>query len=98
MHHIALNGENLVPNGLYTVWYMAGNKLGPAGGLPDNEFKADDAGMASVTFDVPASNEYNMAVIAYHADGQTHGESPGEMGTLTFEHLAGPWPGPSGVK
>ena len=28
-----------------------------------------------------------------HADGQTHGETPREMGKQTLAHLMGPWPG-----
>jgi hypothetical protein len=70
--------------------------MGPGGGVPDNEFRADSDGNAETTFRVPAANDYQRMVIAYHADDQTHGDEPGEMGEITFEHLSGAWPGPAG--
>jgi len=95
-HTVTVSAENLVPGGLYTVWYveeqLIGMSAGPAGGVPDNEFRADATGTAEITFEVPADNAYDRLVVAYHADDQTHGESPGEMGTVTFEHLSGEWP------
>ena len=97
---IEFEASGLVPEGLYTFWWVSdrliGMDMGPGGGVPDNEFTADAEGHAATTIRVPSDNTYEMMVVAYHADGQTHGESPGEMGTETFEHLKGTWPGPAG--
>lgn len=97
---IEFEASDLVPEGLYTIWWVNegtfGMDMGPGGGLPDNEFTADAEGNATTTIRVPSDNDYQMMVVAYHADDQTHGESPGEMGAVTFEHLTGPWPGPAG--
>jgi hypothetical protein len=97
---IEVVASNLVPEGLYTFWWvnerLIGMDMGPGGGLPGNEFTADAEGDASVTIRVPADNDYQMMVVAYHADDQTHGESPGEMGSETFQHLMGAWPGSAG--
>lgn len=97
---VELEARNLVPNGLYTVWWVnkgtLGMDMGPGGGSPDNEFRADANGNATVKIEVPSNSNYQMMVVAYHADNQTHGKSPGEMGKTTFNHLIGPWPGPAG--
>lgn len=97
---IEIEAEGLVPGGLYTTWWvtpsMLGMDMGPGGGTPGNEFRADDQGKAMTTLNVPSENTYGMMVIAYHADDQTHGDKPGEMGKQTFEQLMGAWPGPQG--
>ncbi|WP_299822785.1 hypothetical protein [uncultured Jannaschia sp.] len=97
---IEVTAENLVSEGVYTIWWVTlqtiGMDMGPGGGTPGNEFTADAQGNASTTITVPQDNTYEMMVVAYHADGQTHGEEPGEMGEVTFEHLMGSWPGPVG--
>ncbi len=97
---IEVAASNLVSEGIYTFWWvnerLIGMDMGPGGGVPGNEFTADADGDASVTIRVPADNDYETMVVAYHADGQTHGESPGEMGSVTFQHLMGAWPGPAG--
>jgi hypothetical protein len=97
---IEFEASGLVPEGLYTFWWvnrgLIGMDMGPGGGVPENEFTADAEGNAATTIRAPSDNDYQMMVVAYHADDQTHGESPGEMGTETFEHLRGPWPGPAG--
>lgn len=97
---VELQASGLVPEGLYTIWWVTpqtlGMDMGPGGGTPANEFTADSEGNASTTITVPADNTYGMIVVAYHADDQTHGEVPGEMGEVTFEHLMGAWPGPEG--
>lgn len=99
-HVVELQASNLVQDGLYTVWWVnpgvVGMDMGPGGGVPANEFRADGEGDAQATLRVPADNDYEMIVVVYHADDQTHGEGPGEMGETTFEHLSGPWPGPAG--
>lgn len=73
-----------------------GMDMGPGGGAPANEFRANDQGHAMATLRVPSENTYGMMVVAYHADDQTHGDMPGEMGAQTFEQFMGPWPGPEG--
>ncbi len=99
-HEIRFEGSNLVPDGLYTFWSvrerLVGMDVAPAGGVPDNEFRADSSGNAQASFRVPADNDYHMIVMAYHADDQTHGDGPGEMGEVSFEHMMGAWPGPEG--
>lgn len=97
---IEFEASDLVSDGLYTLWWVSrgilGTNMGPGGGVPDNEFTADAEGSAAATIRVSSDNDYQMMVVAYHADNQTHGDSPGEMGTETFQHLTGPWPGPAG--
>ncbi len=97
---IEFEATELVPDGLYTLWWVTpqtiGMDMGRAGGTPGNEFTADAQGNASTTISVPADNTYGMMVVAYHANNQTHGDMPGEMGEVTFEQLMGPWPGPEG--
>ena len=98
-HEVTLEAAGLVPDGLYTFWWVTPGivttAMGPGGGVPGNDFRADEDGAADVTIRVPADNDYAMMVVAYHADDQTHGDSPGEMGAVTFQHLEGPWPGPA---
>jgi hypothetical protein len=98
-HAVTLEAMGLVPEGLYTFWWVTPGLLrtamGPGGGVPGNDFRADADGEAEVTIRVPADNDYAMMVVAYHADDALHGESPGEMGEVTFQHLEGPWPGPA---
>ena len=101
-HEITFEASNLIADGLYTFWWVNPGvvrmDMGPAGGVPDNEFRADSDGNAEVTFEVSADNDYQRIVVVYHADDETHGEEPGEMGVVSFEHLAGAWPGPDGVE
>lgn len=97
---IILEAEGLVPNGIYTIWWVTprviGMDMGPGGGLPQNTFTADHEGNAQARLTVDSDNDYAMMVIAYHADHRVYAEEPGEMGEVTFEHLKGPWPGPGG--
>jgi len=90
---VKIEASDLVPNGLYTVWWiedqLIGKAMGPAGGIPNNELRADSEGNATTTITVPAGNNYDMMGIAYHADNQTHGDKPGKMGETTFRHLMG---------
>lgn len=93
---VTVEASGLVPDGLYTLWWMSeglvGMSMGPAGGVPDNEFRADADGNATVTITVSQDNEYDMIALAYHADDETHGEEPGALGDVTFGHLMGPFP------
>jgi hypothetical protein len=97
---VEFEARNLVPNGLYTVWWVNkgtfGMDMGPGGGSPGNEFRPDANGNATAKIEVPSNNDYQMMVVAYHADNRTHGNSPGDMGETTFNHLMGAWPGPAG--
>ncbi len=98
-HAVTLKVAGLVPEGLYTFWWVTPGILrtamGPGGGAPSNNSRADAGGAAEVTIRVPADNDYAIVVVAYHADDALHGESPGQMGAVTFQHLVGPWPGPA---
>jgi hypothetical protein len=90
----------LVPDGVYTLWWVnmtPSMSMGPAGGVPANEFKADNNGNATVTFTVPSDNDYQTLFVVYHADGKTHGEDPGKMGSESFSHLMGAFPGPANM-
>jgi len=100
-YRITLNASNLVPNGLYTFWWvnpkLVGMDLGPAGGVPGNKFRADANGNATATITVPASasGDYDKIALAYHADDRTHGQKPGEFGEVTFTQFMGPFPSPN---
>jgi len=96
---IQVEASGLVPDGLYTLWWVKdqiiGKDMGPAGGTPDNEFRADSNGNATTTITVPADHDYGMMGVAYHADDQTHGQKPGKMGETAFRHLMGKFIKPS---
>lgn len=96
---VEVEGSGFVPNGLYTIWYvnekLVGMEMGPAGGTPENEFRADSEGNVTATITVPKDNGYQMMGLAYHADDQTHGEKPGKFGTQTFTHFMGEFVKPS---
>lgn len=97
---IILTAEELVPDGIYTIWWVnpgvVGMDMGPGGGLPQNTFTADHEGNAEARLTVDSDNDYEMMVVAYHADHRLYAERPGEMGETTFEHVKGAWPGPAG--
>jgi hypothetical protein len=88
-----LSFEQLVPDGMYTIWCVEINiaelaiteaPCGAADGST-NEFVADDEGNGSISIEVepfPASTEdviYEVS-LAYHSDGQTYGKRAGEFG------------------
>lgn len=93
---IRLTAEGLVPDSIYTIWWVTpriiGMDMGPGGGVPQNAFTADHEGRAEARITVPSDNTYRMMVVAYHADHKLHGDEPGEMGDVTFEHIKGDWP------
>lgn len=99
-HVVEFEASGLVADGLYTIWWvnpgLVGMEMGPGGSASENQFRTDSDGSAQTTFRVPEANDYQRMVVAFHADDETHGEEPGEMGEITFEHLSGPWPGPEG--
>jgi hypothetical protein len=95
-YRVTVNASGLVPNGLYTLWWVnrkaIGMDMGPAGAVPSNEFKADANGNGSVTITVPTNNNYQILAVAFHADKKTHGQMPGKMGEVTFTQLMGSFP------
>ncbi|QUS60160.1 hypothetical protein IQE94_15165 [Synechocystis sp. PCC 7339] len=95
-YRVTVNASGLVPNGLYTLWWVnkkpIGMDVGPAGAVPSNEFKADANGNGSVTITVPTNNNYQMLAVAFHADKKTHGQMPGKTGEVTFTQLMGNFP------
>jgi hypothetical protein len=105
---IDLSFENLVPNGLYTLWCaevtvppnvnILDKPCGAADGS-ENIFTADEDGHAEVQLDtraLPASTEETSQVlaIAYHSDGQTYGPIPGAFGLNTHVQIFYMIPGP----
>ncbi len=72
--------------------------MGPAGGTGHNEFKSDGGGNATTSFTVDSKNDYQVLDVVYHADGKTHGNDPGKMGSESFNQLNGPFPGPAGME
>lgn len=95
--------DNLVPNGLYTMWnFFAGQQLAkfhtydlPVGAPDGSEsaFTADEKGHAiyeaSFTPCLQGTTPQLMAglAIAYHSDGMTHGYEPGPMGNKSHVQL-----------
>ena len=95
--------QNLVPEGLYTMWnFFAGQQLAkfhtydlPVGAPDGSEsvFVADAKGNAvyEVSFEpcLQGTTPQLMAglAIAYHSDGETHGYEPGPMGNKSHVHL-----------
>ncbi len=97
---ISVMFSSLVSEGQYTLWWVnmqPSMTMGPAGDTPGNEFKAGKDGTATATFTVPSDNEYQTLFVVYHADGKTHGKDPGKMGSESFSHLMGAFPGPYGM-
>ena len=83
-HVVMLEATGLVAAGLYTVWWdnpgIMGMSMGPGGGVPGNEFRADANGNAETILRVPADNDCELMVIAYPADDRIHCTEPGAMG------------------
>ena len=86
--------NNLVPNGLYTLWctritlppefLMINKPCGPLDGS-ENSFTADESGRTHFqisTWALEDTSEETVSVlaIAYHSDGNTYGASPGTFG------------------
>lgn len=85
--------QNLVPNSVYTMWCMTtnaetGGMIEFPCGAPDGSesiFQTDAEGMGRYTLTLPPLPEKTdtnttALAIAYHSDGLTHGESPGDYG------------------
>jgi hypothetical protein len=92
---ITVAASGLVPNGIYTLWWVIEEpemEVGPAGGLPANTFTADREGNAKAIITAPADHGYQTLLVAYHADYRTYADEPGQMGEVTFSQLMGPFP------
>ena len=97
---IAIYAGGLVPNGVYTIWWVnmkPSMSMGPLTKPDNNSFKADTKGYGNLTFTVPSKNDYQAIFVVYHADGKTHGTDPGKMGSESYTHLTGEFPGPGGM-
>lgn len=86
-----LTFENLIPNGVYTLWCVELDFVTPAmvdepcGEPEDSTFVADENGRGHVVTEMntlpPSSDDKLYSIsLAYHSDGQTYGESAGEFG------------------
>ena len=96
-----LHFDRLIPNGLYTLWCSDLNRPPdfevvdkPCGAQDgsENSFTADDHGEASIEMTLPAlamptETTLSVVAIAWHPDGQTYGEHPGDFGTVSFVPL-----------
>ncbi len=93
---ITVYGANLVVDGLYTTWAVNegtfGMQVAPAGGLPDNEFRANEAGFGINEIVIAADEVPDALALAYHSDDQTYGDNPGPMGDTSFTHVMGMFP------
>ena len=98
---IELDLNNLVPNGVYTVWcsivttppahtitdYPCGAEDGS-----DNMFTADELGNAifsTTTAALPSTTDTSLSMVAlsYHSDGNTYGIHPGDFGLNSHVHI-----------
>jgi hypothetical protein len=99
---IELTFEDLVPNGLYTVWCsrvsyppnieIVDKPCGDADGT-QNIFTADAQGQAHFELELaalpPSTAETGTVIaMAYHSDGQTYGAYPGDFGKNSHVQLA----------
>jgi len=98
---LVLSMAGLVPDGVYTVW-CSELKLPPEPAITDQPCGAPDgseniftaAEDGSATFQVmmdklPPSTAEKLSVVAlaYHSDGETYGEEPGDFGLVTHVHI-----------
>lgn len=105
---ITLQLENLVPNGVYTVWcsrlsfppnvHVVDEPCGAADGS-ENGFTADKKGRGHFNLTLPALEESSpetatVIAIAYHSDGQTYGAYPGDFGFNSHVPIVGMVPQP----
>ena len=96
-----LSFDNLVPNGVYTVWCsvitlppdfsITDSPCGAADGS-NNAFTADEHGNAAFSVEtaaLPPTTDTSMSMIAlaYHSDGNTYGEYPGDFGLNSHVHI-----------
>lgn len=93
---VTVFAADLVPGGLYTTWAvndaLIGMQVAPAGGTPENEFRANEEGFGVNTILIAADEIPDALAIAYHSDDMTYGDNPGPMGEVTFTHAMGGFP------
>ena len=100
--------ENLVPNGVYTVWCtrvsfppnieIVDKPCGAADGS-QNSFVADAEGNGHFELELPtlpasSAETSSVIAIAYHSDGQTYGAHPGDFGLNSHVQVAAMIPAP----
>jgi hypothetical protein len=98
---LELSFENLIPDSVYTVWCsrltfppnpeIVDKPCGASDGS-ENEFKSDSEGNAEFNVELDPleqSSEETATVIAlaYHSDGKTYGELPGDFGLNTHVQI-----------
>lgn len=96
--------ENLIPEGVYTVWCsrvsfppnieVIDKPCGAADGS-QNTLIADENGAAHWTLEFPAlpassAETVTVVALAYHSDGQTYGEYPGDFGSRSHVQIFAP--------
>ena len=93
--------DRLVPEGVYTLWcstlhrppnFEVIDEPCHAEDGSDNTFIADEHGELQIQMSMPAlamptETTLSIIAIAWHADGETYGEHPGDFGTVTFVPL-----------
>lgn len=104
-----LTFQNLVPNGVYTVWCsrltlppnvaIVDKPCGDASGS-ENSFTADASGNATFSLKMKAleastKETVSVLALAYHSDGKTYGVDPGQFGLYSHVQLAFLLPAPS---
>ena len=93
--------DRLIPNGVYTLWCstltippefsIVDKPCGSEDGS-ENNFTANEHGelpinMSFPALDFPTETTRSVIAIAWHSDGETYGEHPGDFGTVTFVPL-----------
>lgn len=101
MATVDLSFDRLVPNGLYTLWCstltippefnIVDRPCGAEDGS-ENTFAADEHGemqvhMSFPALDLPTETTRSVIAIAWHSDGETYGDHPGDFGTVSFVPL-----------
>lgn len=96
-----LNFQKLVPNGVYTVWCsrltfppnpaVVDRPCGVEDGS-ENVFKADAEGAGVFNLKMKPLEEStketaSLIALAYHSDGKTYGEKPGDFGLNSHVHI-----------
>lgn len=103
-----LTFQKLVPNGVYTVWCsrltfppnpnVVDRPCGAADGS-ENSFTADADGAGSFKLGMKPMEEStaetaSVIALAYHSDGKTYGEKPGDFGLNSHVHIFAMIPAP----
>ena len=101
MATVDLSFDRLVPNGVYTLWCstltippdfsIVDRPCGAEDGS-ENLFFADEHGEMQVSMsfpalDFPTETTRSVIALAWHSDGETYGDHPGDFGAVTFVPL-----------